>query len=109
MAKIFREVIGHMESRDIRPLPYRVFPVSCASEAFDHMARARQIGKVVLSLQDPDVTVAPAAKTSFRSDARPTSSPVAWAGSGLVTAAGLLVSRGGARHLVLVGRTGYDL
>jgi thioester reductase-like protein len=107
MAGQLREVMRLVEGGDLRPLPLRTFPVTKAAEALQHIARARHIGKVVLSLRVPDAVVAPSAEEAltFRSDA-------AYllvgglSGLGLATAA-WMVERG-ARHLVLMGRRGAN-
>jgi thioester reductase-like protein len=105
MAGQLGEVMRLVEERALRPLPRKVFPITQAAEAFRHMARARHIGKVVLSVQVPGAVVEPSAEETltFRPDG--TYLLVGGLGGfGLATAA-WLVERG-ARHLVLVGRRG---
>jgi acyl transferase domain-containing protein/NADPH:quinone reductase-like Zn-dependent oxidoreductase/acyl carrier protein len=89
----------------IRPLPYRVFPVSRVQEAFRWVAQAKHIGKVVLSFQDPMARpTAPAEETiHFRADATYLITG-GLGGFGLATAQWL--AERGARHLALLGRSG---
>lgn len=87
------------------PLPYRVFPLSMATDAFRYMTQGKHIGKIVMSIQDHTVPVAPAVATpiKFKQDA-----------SYLITGAfggfGILVTKwmveNGARNLALMGRSG---
>jgi NADPH:quinone reductase-like Zn-dependent oxidoreductase/acyl carrier protein len=102
---LFLEVLSHVESGALAPLPYRAFPISRAVDAFQEMAQGRHTGKIVLRLEDPAARVAlPAAEAiAIRSD-----------GTYLITGGlgglGLSVARWmvaeGARHLLLVGRRG---
>ena len=48
---VFREVLELVQSGALAPLPHEVFSISASSRAFEHMARARHIGKVVLQLR----------------------------------------------------------
>ena len=48
---LFREVLGRVEAGVFAPLPNEVFPLAASSKAFEHMARARHIGKVVIELR----------------------------------------------------------
>ncbi|MFQ6029217.1 MAG: SDR family NAD(P)-dependent oxidoreductase, partial [Dehalococcoidia bacterium] len=101
---LLHEVIRHFEDGTLKPLPLRVFPISEAASAFRHMAQAKHIGKIVLSLQDQEVLVTPSSEetTTFRSD-----------GTYLITGGlggfGLWVAQWmvdqGAQHLVLMGRS----
>ena len=51
-SKVWGEVVQHFHSQDFSPLPCRVFPVTEMGNALEYMARAKHIGKVVVSLQD---------------------------------------------------------
>ena len=58
---LFREVLERFESGDFLPLPHEVFPLADSSKAFEHMARARHIGKIVIELRSgADRRVGPA-------------------------------------------------
>lgn len=103
--RLLGEVMRGFEEQTLEPLPYRLFPVSQASDAFQHMARARHIGKVVLSLQDPNAVAVPSidGSATFQPDA--TYLIVGGLGGfGLATARWMV--RHGARRLVLMGRGG---
>ncbi|MCH7883941.1 MAG: SDR family NAD(P)-dependent oxidoreductase [Planctomycetes bacterium] len=103
--EVFDQVLKLVGNKALRPLPHRVFPVERISEAFRHMAQAKHIGKVVVSLRDASVRVAepPPAKVEFQSD-----------GTYLITGGlggfGLALARWLARHgagrLVLMSRRG---
>ena len=96
---IVERLLKRFERRELHPLPKRVFDLERASDAFRHMARARHIGKVVIT---PRTTEASRTPVSFSSE-----------GSYLITGGlsglGLLVAEWmagrGARHLALMGRS----
>jgi NAD(P)-dependent dehydrogenase (short-subunit alcohol dehydrogenase family)/acyl carrier protein len=98
------EVMRGFEDGSLHPLPHRVFSVPDIVSAFRHMAQAKHIGKVVVSMHE-DVVVTPrtAESLALRDD-----------GTYLITGGlggfGLAVAQwladNGARHLVLVGRSG---
>ncbi len=104
VGSLLREVMQHLEDGALRPLPLRIFPIAEAVDAFRYMAQAKQIGKVVVTLQDQEVLVAPSAEVPaiFRPD-----------GTYLITGGlgglGLTVAQWmveqGVRHLALMGRS----
>lgn len=49
---LWREVVQHFQEGNFNPLPHRVFPISSLAGAFKYMARAKHIGKIVVSMQD---------------------------------------------------------
>jgi acyl transferase domain-containing protein/acyl carrier protein len=108
MTSLFREVMQYFEHNTLHAPPFQIFPISEVASAFRCMAQARHIGKIVVSLQAQEVLIAPAREepTAFRSD-----------GTYLITGGlgglGLTVAqwmvRQGARHLVLVGRSGASV
>ena len=51
-AALWREVAERFASGAYRPLPYTAFALTHAREAFDFMARAKHLGKVVLTVDD---------------------------------------------------------
>lgn len=102
----FRQLIQDVELRALAPLPHRVFAISNAAGAFRHMAQAKHLGKVVLSLQDQTTAIAPSSEepmTTFRADA--TYLITGGLGGFGLTVAQWLVDNG-ARHLVLASRRG---
>jgi len=101
---VLRDVSALMAEGTYSPLPVRVFPASQAREAFRLMAHARHTGKIVLSMNDPEVRVAPPRGAGrLKADAT-------YLITGGLGGFGLLVARWmvrqGARHLVLTGRSG---
>jgi acyl transferase domain-containing protein len=54
LANTWQQVVRHFSEATFRPLPQTVFPAAEVARAFDHMARARHIGKVVVSLEDKE-------------------------------------------------------
>jgi amino acid adenylation domain-containing protein len=50
-ADLFREVLEGVEAGLFAPLPHEVFPLAASNRAFEHMARARHIGKIVIELR----------------------------------------------------------
>ncbi|MBX9255496.1 SDR family NAD(P)-dependent oxidoreductase [Desmonostoc muscorum CCALA 125] len=104
---LLREVMGYFEAKTFHPLPHRVFPISRVVSAFRYMAQAKHIGKIVISLQQPDVKVVPSSPetVTFRPDGTYLITG-GLGGFGLAVAQWLV--KGGARHLVLMGRSGAD-
>ena len=49
---LWREVVQHFQESNFNPLPHQVFPISSVSDAFAYMARAKHIGKIVVSMQE---------------------------------------------------------
>ncbi|WP_394839239.1 SDR family NAD(P)-dependent oxidoreductase [Pendulispora rubella] len=95
-------IFADMEQGHLTPLPVRSFPLSQAVDAFRHMAQAQHVGKIVLTVEEPEVV-------ATRGDALPL---VRSDGHYLITGGlgdlGLEVARWmvgeGARHLTLMGR-----
>jgi acyl transferase domain-containing protein/NADPH:quinone reductase-like Zn-dependent oxidoreductase/acyl carrier protein len=105
VAELFQEVMEGFREGAYSPIPYRAFPVSNAPGSFRHVAQAKHLGKVVLTLQTQQVPVRPLppGQPSFGKDATYLISG-GFGGFGLIVAE-WLVERG-ARHLVLLGRQG---
>jgi NADPH:quinone reductase-like Zn-dependent oxidoreductase/acyl carrier protein len=51
-AQMWDELSALLQNGELAAIPCRVFPASEATAAFEYMAQARQIGKVVLSMTD---------------------------------------------------------
>ncbi|WP_459546025.1 SDR family NAD(P)-dependent oxidoreductase [Nocardia sp. X0981] len=100
--RVFRDLMERFAAGDLRPLPYRLFHPSQTEAAFRHLAAARHIGKVVLSMNEREVAVLRAPQ--------PPSMDGTWlitgglGGFGLAMADALAES--GVRDLVLLGRSG---
>src|SRR5205807_2123420 len=71
LAKLFHEVMSDVQAGKLHPLPHRIFSITNIVAAFRYMAQAKHIGKVVVSLREEHVPVAPAAvpPIQFRADA----------------------------------------
>ncbi|WP_158884798.1 type I polyketide synthase [Amycolatopsis anabasis] len=109
VSAIVREVLRHLETGDLAPLPYRTFPAGDAAGAFRHLARAKHIGKVLLSFQDETAAVSPPAARPRRAVVRPDATYLVTGGLGGIGAkiAEWLADRG-ARYLFLLGRSPLD-
>jgi acyl transferase domain-containing protein/NADPH:quinone reductase-like Zn-dependent oxidoreductase/NAD(P)-dependent dehydrogenase (short-subunit alcohol dehydrogenase family)/acyl carrier protein/ubiquinone/menaquinone biosynthesis C-methylase UbiE len=114
IGSILTAVMDEFHQGVLRPLPLRVFPLSLAADAFRHMAQAKHIGKVVVSLaEEREVAGATRSDATGEEPGVGLSQPVRPDGTYLITGglAGLglrvaewLVEQG-ARHLVLVARS----
>jgi len=102
---LLRDVMRYVEDGTLRPLPHRIFPISEVASAFRYMAQARHIGKIVLSLRDPEALIAPAAHRAILFHADGTYLVAGGLGGFGLAVAQWMVAQG-ARHLVLVGRSG---
>lgn len=52
---LFTEMLGHFESRALRPLPYLVYSSSDVVKAFQAMQASQHIGKIVVSYKDAEI------------------------------------------------------
>jgi NAD(P)-dependent dehydrogenase (short-subunit alcohol dehydrogenase family)/acyl carrier protein len=107
-AALAREVAEYFSAGELYPLPYRVFSASRLGDALRYMAQAKHIGKVIVSLRDirEISTVSEnqsASAYSFRADGTYLITG-GLGGFGLATAQWL--AGRGARHIVLIGRSG---
>ncbi len=106
----FREVVRLVDEGGLAPLPYRVFPMAGVSSAFRTMAQAKHIGKLVVSLQDQEVAAIQAPNAADSQNKIVFPADASYLLSGGLGGFGLAVARwlveNGARHLVLVGRSG---
>jgi myxalamid-type polyketide synthase MxaB len=94
---LFLEVIERFDAGVFTPSPVRIYPVQDAVSAFRHLAQAKQIGKVALSMQGLGPPTG-----QLRADATYLVTG-GLGGVGRILARGLV--EGGARHLLLVGRS----
>jgi acyl transferase domain-containing protein/NADP-dependent 3-hydroxy acid dehydrogenase YdfG/acyl carrier protein len=108
VAPMLSELMASFDRGTLTPIPARTFPISRAGEAFRHVAKARQVGKVVLSMRDAAIPARvrrPVARRTPRFDPDATYLVTGGlSGFGLETAKWL--ARRGARHLVLLSRRG---
>ena len=102
---LFEELLGLIASGVFTPPLVETFPISRAADAFRKMAQAQHMGKLVVTLDEPEVEihVPVESKVAIR---REGSYLVTGGLGGLgLSVAGWLADQG-AGHLVLVGRTG---
>jgi polyketide synthase 12/epothilone polyketide synthase D len=100
------EVVSWAEQGVLRPLSHRTVPVAQVTEAFRTMAQGGHTGKLVVTLDDPEVVVAVPRATSDQV-IRPDGTYLVTGGVGGL---GLELTRWlvahGARHLLLLSRRG---
>jgi NADPH:quinone reductase-like Zn-dependent oxidoreductase/acyl carrier protein len=100
------EVIQHFRAGDFQPLPYRTFNAEQVVEAFRYMQSARHIGKIIVSYPNGIPQGSHANEVKRLALDAEAAYLVTGGLSGLgLCAAGWLVERG-ARHLVLLSRSG---
>jgi len=100
---LFLELVEYFKNGTLKPLPRYVFPIQEVEGAFRYLTQRKNIGKVVVSLQDA-VQQQPSETTiTLRSDAT-------YLITGGLGSLGLLIAHWmahqGVRHLVLMGRQG---
>lgn len=96
-------VVQDFASGAYKPLPHTDFDLGNAEQAFRLMAQAGHIGKIVLTVREPSYPIEPRDTPVVRPDATYLITG-GLGGFGLAVADWLI--RRGARHLVLMGRTG---
>ena len=103
--QLFQEVYQGFEEGRFHALPVTVFPAAEAEQAFRYMARSKHIGKVMIAMEDQMVALVPAVAQSqlIKEDASYLITG-GTRGFGLEIAKWLAIK--GAKHLVLVSRSG---
>lgn len=106
--KLFAEVMNLFAEGTLHPLPYTVFEANDIVDAFRYMQQAKQIGKIVITYHQPvhqrHCTIKPI-KPLLQLNATATYLVTGGvSGFGLKTAEWLVAK--GARHLVLISRSG---
>ncbi|MDZ7335182.1 MAG: amino acid adenylation domain-containing protein [candidate division KSB1 bacterium] len=98
---LFQELLTHFESGRLRPIPYVVFALEDAINAFRFMAQRKNIGKIVISKQ-----ATPAQEQIIETKTLPIQSEASYLITGGLGALGTLVAkwliRNGAKHIVLL-------
>ena len=105
---LINDVRGAFERGDFDPVPVTAFPAAEVEQAFRFMAQSKHIGKVVVRMAEEDVTIQPSRRTS--GVVRPDGTYLITGGTrgfGLEIAKWL--AGRGARHLVLVSRSGASI
>jgi phthiocerol/phenolphthiocerol synthesis type-I polyketide synthase C len=101
--RLISELMQLFERGELRPLPYRSFPLARANEAFRQMQQSRHVGKLVIAMNDGGLQPAVQRQLSVTGDGTYLISG-GLGGFGLATAH-WLAEKGG-RHFALVGRSG---
>jgi acyl transferase domain-containing protein/NADPH:quinone reductase-like Zn-dependent oxidoreductase/SAM-dependent methyltransferase/acyl carrier protein len=105
IARLFQEMVRKVDEGTLRPLPHRVFSIGNIVGAFRSMAQAKHMGKIVISMEDAHVPIAPRAVAPMAFAADATYLITGGLGGFGLAVARWMVERG-ARHLVLVSRRG---
>ncbi|HEY2502020.1 MAG TPA: SDR family NAD(P)-dependent oxidoreductase [Mycobacterium sp.] len=100
---LLHDIVAYVERGVFRPLPVRTFPVAETAAAVRSLAQGKQIGKVVVSVDQP---VPPAGQPAqlpvgFEADA---TYLITGGLGGIGRAVATWMAEQGARHLVLMGR-----
>lgn len=105
VAEMFAEIADHFQDGDYRPLGHSVFPITEVVEAFRFMAQGKHVGKNVLSFNVQPIPIGPCTEDGhlFRSAA---SYLITGGTSGFGLEVGKWMASQGARHLVLMSRSG---
>ena len=103
--QILAETLDLLRQGAYAPLPYRVFPRERIVEAFRYMQRSRHMGKIVVDMQARPAPAEPERAQPIEVDAGATYLVTGGLG-GLGLAAAQWLAAKGARHLVLVSRSG---
>lgn len=99
------QIFDAFKTGELSPLPRRVFPMSSAADAFHFMARARHIGKIVLTQPALHQRLANPEEPLFRANATYLLTG-GLGGIGRITARWMVQK--GARSLVILSRRGAD-
>jgi phthiocerol/phenolphthiocerol synthesis type-I polyketide synthase C len=97
------ELMAMFEKGALKPLPHNIFRVEDAANAFRHMARRKNIGKVVLSFRGLDAETRSDRRITARHDA---TYLITGGHGGLGPSVARWLVEKGARHLVLLSRSG---
>ncbi len=97
------ELMEMFQQRKLKPLPHNIFPVEDAANAFRYMARRKNTGKVVLSFPGVEPKIRSDRAAAVRADA---TYLITGGHGGLGLAVARWLVEKGARHLVLLSRSG---
>ena len=100
MQSVLQDLVAAFDQGELRPLPRRTYPIGNAVDAFRYMAQAKHVGKIVLTFD---------ARADARGGVRADASYLITGGfGGLGLRMARALAAAGARHLVLVGRSGLS-
>ena len=100
------ELMDLFQKNSLKPLPHNIFPVEDAANAFRYMARRKNIGKVVLSFTSVESRDRSVRSLTPRADA---TYLITGGHGGLGLAVARWLAEKGARHIVLLGRSGASV
>ena len=105
VVQLFAEIAARFAAGDYQALPHTDFPVSSAADAFRFMAQGKHIGKNVLTFDHQSVPIrfSTNPRERFRADA---TYLVTGGAGGVGLEVAKWMSERGARHLVLISRSG---
>jgi acyl transferase domain-containing protein/NADPH:quinone reductase-like Zn-dependent oxidoreductase/acyl carrier protein len=107
--RLFREVMELFERGVLRPLPYRTFPATRVVDAFRYMQQARQIGKIVVTMNEAGVQVSQPPRAIAKPQLSRDASYLVTGGlGGFGLKSARWLAQSGAGHLVLLGRRGLE-
>ncbi|MCC6696544.1 MAG: SDR family NAD(P)-dependent oxidoreductase [Candidatus Hydrogenedentes bacterium] len=101
--RLLEDIVSLLDEGVLKALPARVYPLSEVHAAFRHMAQARHIGKIVLTLRDGALACTTWRKPAIRSDA---TYLITGAFGGFGGEVATWLADCGARHLALMSRSG---
>jgi NAD(P)-dependent dehydrogenase (short-subunit alcohol dehydrogenase family)/acyl carrier protein len=97
------ELMAMFQRGHLKPLPHNIFRAEDAANAFRHMARRKNIGKVVISFRGLDAETRTSRSLAPKADA---TYLITGGHGGLGLAVARWLVEKGARHLVLLSRSG---
>jgi NADPH:quinone reductase-like Zn-dependent oxidoreductase/aryl carrier-like protein len=103
LGNVLRTAAAEINAGTLEPLPHTDFDLADAASAFRLMAQAGHIGKVVLTLKEPTYTIEQPAPPLVRADA---TYLLTGGVGGFALAVAAWLTRNGARHVVLMSRSG---
>ncbi len=100
--KLFQKSIDFFVENKFPAHPIKVFPIAKLADAFQYMAAARHIGKIIVSMEG-EVSIAPPAKIRFHEDA---TYLITGGASGFGLSVADWMTKKGCKNLVLLSRSG---
>lgn len=105
VASMLADLAERFEAGDYRALPHTVFSITEVVEAFRHVAQSKHVGKNVLSFEASEIPIGPVTEEEYL--LRPDATYLITGGtSGFGLALAKWMAEHGARHLVLLSRSG---
>jgi len=106
LRSLLLELMAMFKQGSLKPLPHNIFSVEDAANGFRYMARRKNIGKVVISFSSGESKNSSERSAAPRADA---TYLITGGHGGLGLSVARWLSEKGARHLVLLGRSGNSL